>query len=927
MNSTTILGNGLIVYDRRLFLIVISLEHAQPRVVGYLKRHLTEIRPGVLIGNATISRREQLWEHIIKEDPTADIVMAYSVGKKICYKSIGNPTRFVQDFDGLSILSYSLKEIPLYTRLLAKPTKTVLQHCLEVGITSEILLRESIFVSTLEEIKKLTSISESELISSICFLCSVHDIGKATPLFQKKIDNSLIIDEIATLSYAGYVRDGAEKGFRHEAYSDWVLRKWLREKGIDRKESRRYGNLVCSHHQGNTKGLRGSAEYGFETGQDEWNENIVFPLINDIEKEYPFTPFKDIKEPDVLFSLILGLLIASDWIASGHLYDDCKDKESTVKIAKEHIYESGILEWIPEQSYDYNRLFPSLKELRPLQKELINILSIHNHFDCMLIEAPMGMGKTEAGLYTLMNVARIYNKTGLYIAMPTAATAEAMLSRIENMQSSAGLYPDTEIRELAGISWMNIDNESIADRSSWLKHGPMKLFSKLAVGTVDQIMAAAQSVKYGDLLKIALSTKCVLIDEIHAYDSYMLKTIKVLLTWLRAMHVPVVMLSATLPERTKKDIIQDVYGINEYEPCNGYPCITTIQDKNIEQKCIPSKDITVKHIETLRLSEQDVINEALNSVADGGCTCIFVNTVKRAQYMYKELNSVVSSDVKTVLFTARTTPKYKEEKSREIIEMVGKDRTNRPLKLIVVSTQIMEASMDVDFDTIISHISPMDSVLQRLGRWCRHSDYGTVRMNKSYKSRFIVIIPDEYNTNSSLPYPTGLLRATEKTLQRYPEFEYPVDIPIMVNEVYSNMDDSWSESEREEWEMSEYGKAAKASMYTIEKPRDDYNGYDYTPLLTSAYTRDIEMETRTIMIVPDDVYTRIKAKNDFTKKDCIGLLKSFSVSVPRYDIEKYKKNNNEYIEEDLPIWLSDTFVVPESNGYFKVSKDYDYEAG
>lgn len=907
-------------------MIVISLEHAQPRIVGYLTRHLTQIRPGVLIGNATTTRREELWEHIINEDPSADAVMAYTVGKRICYKSVGNPTRFVKDFEGVSLLSFALKEIPLYLRLLAKPQKTVYQHCIEVGMTCEILLRDSIFSSTLEELKRLSSLSEQELVSSVCFLCSAHDLGKATPLFQKKIGNPIIMNDIAALSYAGYVCDGVEKGFRHEAYSDRILRKWLREKGISRHEARRYGKLVCSHHQGIAKGLNGSAEYGFDTGQDEWDKNIVFPLIYDIEKEFPFMPFEDVKEPDVFFSLILGLLIASDWIASGNLYDDCEDKETIISRAKEHFIKSGISKWVPKQSYDYNQLFPYLTELRPLQIELIDIVSKHKNFDGMLIEAPMGMGKTEAGLYTLMNVAKECNKTGLYVAMPTAATAEAMLGRIESMQINADLYPDTKIREMTGASWMNMDKESIEDRVSWLKHGPMKMFSKLSVGTVDQIMAAAQSVKYGDLLKVALSSKCVLIDEIHAYDSFMLKTIKVMLSWLRAMHVPVVMLSATLPERTKKDIIQDVYGIKDYKPFNGYPCITTIQDANVEQKCIVLEGTSVKHIETLKMSEQDVINEATSSVSDGGCTCIFANTVKKAQNIYKSLNSVVSADTKIMLYTARTTPRYKEEKSSEIIGMVGKDRTNRPSRLIVVSTQIMEASMDVDFDTIISFISPIDSVLQRLGRWCRHSDQGTVRNNKSYTPRFIVITSDEYNVDSSRPYPPGLLRATEKILQRYPEFNYPADIPLMVNEVYSNIDNSWSESERREWEMSEYGKAALASIYTIDKPREDYNGYDFTPLLSSACTRDIEIETMTVIIAPNDIYLELRSQNDLTKKDCIDLLKSFSVSVPQHDIERYKKLSNEYIDIDLPLWLRDTFVVSESNGYFRVSKEFDYEA-
>lgn len=176
-------------------MILLSVEHAYPRIEGYLCRHLYKIRPGVYVGYLSAPRRKNLWEHIIKEQPDLDAVLCFEQSKRLNFLSNGNPTRKVVELNGLQFLQYDAASTPDWQQLLAKPEeigkdgtfvrgKPLIEHMLETGIFARCLLQHSAFVSTLSVLEQYCGISKDELLSSICYLCAMHDIGKANPFFS-----------------------------------------------------------------------------------------------------------------------------------------------------------------------------------------------------------------------------------------------------------------------------------------------------------------------------------------------------------------------------------------------------------------------------------------------------------------------------------------------------------------------------------------------------------------------------------------------------------------------------------------------------------------------------------------------------------------------------------------------------------------------
>lgn len=193
--------------------------------------------------------------------------------------------------------------------------------------------------------------------------------------------------------------------------------------------------------------------------------------------------------------------------------------------------------------------------MRPLQKEVERLfLQTEERISLVLLEAPMGEGKTEAGLYAALQMARQWKKTGFYVGLPTSATANQMAGRMRELLAFHGR--EEPVRLLHAMAWL-VDGETPGDpvihtedaaiARRWLEPLRRGLLSSYAVGTVDQAMMAVLPVKYGVLRLLGLSGKALVIDELHAYDVYMSEILFCLLQWCRALEIPVVLLSATLP--------------------------------------------------------------------------------------------------------------------------------------------------------------------------------------------------------------------------------------------------------------------------------------------------------------------------------------------------------------------------------------------
>jgi len=268
---------------------------------------------------------------------------------------------------------------------------------------------------------------------------------------------------------------------------------------------------------------------------------------------------------------------------------------------------------------------------------------------------------------------------------------------------------------------------------SWFSGRKKSMLSDFVVTTVDHLLFAAMCSPHLALRHLGLSRKIVIVDEVHSYSTYMNVYLDRALTWLAAYEVPVVLLSATLSEARCAALVdayqrglrlaagRKVPRIPSPESISTpFPCLVTADDDNVGVVAARASGRR-SDVQLRRLGEDDDLSLLLHeALSDGGCALVVRNTVRRAQETYEQLRGAFGEDVS--LNHARFTIADRLAKDSELLHRFGPPRKapNRPYRAIVVATQVVEQSLDVDFDLLITDLAPVDLVLQRMGRLHRH---------------------------------------------------------------------------------------------------------------------------------------------------------------------------------------------------------------
>ena len=875
-------------------MVIISVEHAEPKIEGYLTRHMLKIRPGIFVGRLSKTRRDCLWEHIIDEQPDIDSVMCYDMANKtISIQTHGNPTRKVVDVDGIQLLAYPQPEP--WKKSFAKPDKPLWEHSVETAIMADVFLRESNYNRCLDVLYEQIepSVSKEHLLQSILFIVGLHDIGKLHPFFQQ---NLISVPSITDTRY----------GFRHEMESGRQLKKiFIDHAGMDGKTARLLARVVQDHHQGKPSS-RFEDEANEEADTSTSYSKNVHDMIEYMNELHPFTPFTVTGKRNLFGQLLAGVLRFSDWASSSYYTELSGTSEDYIKKcyekSRQFLRDGGLMTaHIPSMEYDYKALCGLNNDvLYPLQRKLIDVMKENPKAECILIEDQPGSGKTEGAFYAATKLLQSYGHSGLYVALPTDATASEMLPRLKKCFKEHGLFDDVDTKLLTGKAWLHKDTaktEDEKDKIEW-ESKARKLFSPLACGTVDQLMQAGMNLKADDLRLLALTNKVVIIDEFHAYDAYMMEIIKTLLRWLRAMHVPVVILSATLLEDTRKELFS-IYSDDSFDAA-GYPRITCTSEGHVKTYvCDPAVH---KEYMCETVMQDDAVTKVLDSVASGGNTLYIANTVKNAVKIFQDIHAS-APDVEIHLYTARTTPKNKEEMGDKLVYRYGKDgkeKGKRPSKTIVVSTQIMEMSVDVDFDTVFSELAPADALLQRIGRMRRHGDEGTVREN-GFQSIFYLAIPEK-KCKWYLPYVATVLAGAEHVFSKVSTIKIPEDIPELLEESYALADKKWLDEA-----LASHGKEN-----IIKGPEVSY-GLSQNPISVPS-TRYQTYETETIICVPDG--ENVLDTYEWTKK----AISEKSVTVPVYISEAIPSIQ----DTESAKWLHGYKIVRDKVEFWGADKQFIY---
>lgn len=598
----------------------------------------------------------------------------------------------------------------------------------------------------------------------LCFLIALHDIGKADPLFQSKALEA--VDQ--AVSRAGLL-EGVDpemvRGFRHEARSaEWLI-PYLGKRGWSPEVVRVVAAVIRGHH-GNFRPKERPDEHSAL-----WNplrEELADLLERVLQPEVAFRP-QAFGHTNVSGVLFVGLVVLSDWIASStHPFGyQCIPKrddpheyfELSCRRALEVVRRLELVDlpapFAQTQPLELAQVWPEITTLRPSQEALQETVLTDVSPGLAIIEAPMGEGKTESAVYLVEEWNRQRGSSGAYLALPTMATSNQMYTRYAKYLSGRPSNQG-QPRLIHGMAWLigddlpdapqtddGRDSKEAARIRMWLASPKQALLALEAVGTVDQALMSALNVKYGFLRLCGLARKVLVIDEVHAYDAYMQAILQRLLAWCRELCVPVILLSATLAKTQKASLVAAYTGqtpdsVPGREP---YPLLTfaplgckpfAVQAKS----AYAQKRITVCLEPGMLNDAGATAQKAMSLVEGGGCVCVLVNTVRRAQAVFEELGRMqaagrLADGVELRLFHARFPAERRDEIEKEIFRRFGTVRDpetkqvipnpERPQQAILVATQVVEQSLDVCFDVMMSDLAPVDLLLQRLGRLHRHA--------------------------------------------------------------------------------------------------------------------------------------------------------------------------------------------------------------
>lgn len=840
--------------------------------------------------------------------------------------------------DGLQLI-VKQENILIEEKLWGKlnPKKSLIDHMLETGIVAGCLMN-GIFRPLVNRLVELTGIDEAILKSQITFICAMHDIGKAHPVFQGR-------DTETNEMLRGYElnQEAVSTMFRHEEYAEKMIKQTdLFGFDADTRSKIMIRQIISLHHQKEKERKKEDFVEIKSKTAERWG-NIQKYIYNYIKEffpcekfEFPDAVFKNPKTEFVVKNGILGILITSDWIASNNdvmvmgnkTIRDFSDINEYIKEKKEIVKLFLFSQDLTYSSFPNVRSFDSIFHFgdgRPVQHDVAKLVQ-NNNIKLMLIESGCGSGKTEAALYAASVLGNKNGLSGIYMGLPTGTSAEAIQGRVDDFLSELHMR---KTKLYTSKSMLLRENNT---EPSWTDVSRQRLLTPSAVGTVDQVMTAARLVRFESVRMAGLSSKVLIIDEIHAYDAYMITVIERLLQICNALGIPVILLSATLPVSTKRKLFSTIINETDIDVHSGYPLISYVTTDNEFYECQsesyePDKNIKCESLPILN-DYESIAELAVRNVKYGGCECVIMNTVADAINVYDSIKKIADDNYNLILHHARMPEKTKDEKIKKILKWCGKNRSERPERAIIVGTQVLEQSIDIDVDYMITAICPVDLLLQRIGRYHRHGDAGTIREHMDVKNVVQVLIPDtddnaEYGGTGHV-YKPCYLDATRQVIVERPVLQIPSCTPEIINRVYESADIKTMTEDRIKNAKSDAGNINIENGFEL---------YEKCVLgkLSDRYinVRESGEPTVQIAILDEDEMKAAKGKfkgmdsND--EFDAIELFKRCVVTVPLHYLNGF--DGEEYgvgIFRDVKIFSLNDVVNPDDDKKICVDGEYGF---
>ena len=698
----------------------------------------------------------------------------------------------------------------------------------------------------------------------VCALAGLHDLGKASPTFQA------LWDMTAKRPLTGVERliPVSEQKIPHGEVSQVLLAEFLHQLGFAAHFSCQVGDAVGCHHGRRSENPRIPT---WERGGDDWRE-AQWQLFLKVLEGCAITDLSLVPElSPPAFMRLAGLTSFADWVGSSFdvpsqvdalpIEDPAAYFERARGKARKQLEKIGWTKREPlqQQVQSPADLFSYIPNFVPrsLQTQLAEWLpTLEAKPTLILVEAPMGEGKTEAGLHAATWLQSKVGHRGFYIALPTQATGNAMYKRLSKFLDHAaagrGIIPDLQL--LHGGTLLNKDYQAALTRTrnpkadpegakeaelnvraeSWFSVRKRANLTEYGVGTVDQALLGVLGVPHQFVRLWGLGNRVVILDEIHAYDTYTSQLIYTLIRWLRSLGSSVILMSATLPAQSRRELLA-AWGSEDTNAATTYPRLTVAQDGvATTQHVADSRTQTPLRVRALGASVEEVAAKALALAEGGGNVAVIVNTVQRAQDVFKAIRKEYrghlktlhqqgkSSDLCLMLFHARYPAHARSKREDAVTRYLGPQpyenkemnvplKDYRPQRMILIATQVAEQSLDFDADVMITDLAPIDLMLQRSGRLHRHAERNRGRRHAHTEPHLWVAGLSEWPTQAledqhwKYVYAPYLLYRSWLALQEGQQVQLPADLDTLVQRVYG--DEVWYALDAEQQKELDEAKA------------------------------------------------------------------------------------------------------------------------
>ncbi len=717
-------------------------------------------------------------------------------------------------------------------------------HMADVGACFEALLTQPTIRQRLAQAGNLDDV-DSVIVARLAVLASLHDIGKVNIGFQTRIwqESDFPTDTRPPRGPRGHIADLIPVlNCDDTETADWffnVLGWWW---DATASWDNRGGETVCalfvaalSHHGrpvnlGESRSKNPVIWRSFGALHPQRGVERIGRLVRDWFPAAWTSGGPPLPSAPAFQHIFLGLCMLADWIGSDEIhFPFCPEpRDDYMQTAREKaqraVSEIGLNIESQRSAFHALPALPNFDTLFDIPNAAPNSIqqatkAVPLDERLVIIESETGSGKTEAALWRFAHLYQTRRVDGLYFALPTRAAASQMHGRITRF--IARLFPEEVGPEpvlavpgyvRAGAAtgghlanykvWWDDHPDVLTEKRRWAAESTKRyLAAQIAVGTVDQAMLAALQVKHAHMRAACLSRSLLVVDEVHASDPYM----RVILEALLRVHIGaggyVLLMSATLGSaaRSRWLAATSASAVNTPPSLHDaigtpYPAVTTRTGETTITVSGNGREKTVRIEAIPDMGDfTQVAQHALHAARAGAKVLVVRNTVQYAIDTQQAVEAMIAQDESDLLYACRGILALhhgrfaREDRlalDKAVEKQIGKDRS--PGGRIIVGTQTLEQSLDVDADLLITDLCPMDVLLQRIGRLHRHQ-----RENRPagyVTPRCIVLIPKKDDLSPLLskgPDRNGLgphgfvyedlrvLEATRRLILHYPEWRIP----------------------------------------------------------------------------------------------------------------------------------------------------------